>query len=93
MRKHQIYILLFAIIFIGCKHETGWVFDHEIILGDVMPIGLVVENDTLWVSGVKNNNTFFPDYLMLDPILKSKTKQGRLKIFDLHERGRSAIFQ
>lgn len=62
MRKHQIYILLFAILFIGCKHETGWVFDHEIILGDVDPIGLVVRNDSLWVSDVKNNRIVVLDF-------------------------------
>ena len=30
-------------------------FDHEILLGEVVPIGLVVKNDSLWVSDVKGN--------------------------------------
>ncbi|MCZ6898963.1 MAG: NHL repeat-containing protein [Bacteroidetes bacterium] len=48
-------IFLSSVILISCNSSTEWTFDREIPLDDITPIGIIYENETLWLSDVKNN--------------------------------------
>ena len=54
--KKSYYILLFITAFIaGCQSPAKWIFSKKISLQDIQPIGIITENETIWLSDVKNN--------------------------------------
>jgi len=53
--KYILGISLSSLIFISCNSSTEWTFNGEIPLDDITPIGIIYENESLWLSDVKNN--------------------------------------
>lgn len=53
--KFILGIFLSSVILISCNSSTEWTFDRDIPLNDITPIGIIYENETLWLSDVKNN--------------------------------------
>ena len=53
--KSILWIFLSSVILISCNSSTEWTFNGEIPLDDITPIGIIYENESLWLSDVKNN--------------------------------------
>ncbi len=49
-------LFLFGIAFVfSCQSSEEWIFEKEILLKHITPIGLVASNQHLWLSDVANN--------------------------------------
>lgn len=53
--KYSFGGLFLSVILIGCNTSSEWTFEREVSLNDITPIGIIYDNESLWLSDAKND--------------------------------------